>query len=114
MIIVNTKDGHFVVAVRAVQGIIPKGQKYVITPLCKALQKRLLGGVHRFIEWRIVFTMSGIKTIIPCHFEIPIRDVLNQQLHKVKYRKCLPDEYIILMAVIVESDLVAVIGVNPF
>lgn len=78
VVIVNRKDGHFVIAVWAVQRIISKGQKYVITPPGKALKKGTFGGMYGFVERRITFAVSGIDAIIPCHFKIPLWDVLDQ------------------------------------
>lgn len=58
-------------------------------------------------------TMSGIKAIVPCHFEIFFRDVLDKQLNKVNGRKGFCDERIIFMPVVMEGHIIPVVGINP-
>ena len=56
--------------------------------------------------------MPGIKAIIADHFEILIRDMLDEKLDEIHSRNGLFDKSIILMPVIMESDDVSVIRVN--
>lgn len=56
--------------------------------------------------------MPGIKAVIADHFEILIRDMLDEKLDEIHSRNGLFDKSIILMPVIMESDVVSVIRVN--
>lgn len=60
----------------------------------------------------INLTVSGIKAIVPCHFEIFIRNMLDQQFDKVNGRKSLPYEDVVFMPVVMESDVVAIVRIN--
>lgn len=56
--------------------------------------------------------MPGIKAVIADHFEILIRDMLDEKFDEIHSRNGLFDKSIILMPVIMESDVVSVIRVN--
>lgn len=56
--------------------------------------------------------VSGIKAIVSCHFEIFIRDMLDKKFDKVNGRKSLPDERIVFMPVVMESDVNAIVRIN--
>lgn len=58
-------------------------------------------------------TMSGIKTIVTCHFEIFFRDVLDQQLNKINSGKSSPNKRIIFMPVVMKGHVIPVIGISP-
>lgn len=58
--------------------------------------------------------MPGIKAIIAYHLEIPVRDMLDEQGDKVQGRDSFADKGVVLMAVVMESDEAAVIGINAF
>lgn len=54
-----------------------------------------------------------IKPIVPGHFKIFFRDVLYQQLDEINGREGLPDKGIIFVPVVVESDMAAIVGIDP-
>lgn len=56
--------------------------------------------------------VSGVKAIVSCHFEIFIRDILDKKFDKVNGRKSLPDERIVFMPVVMESDVNAIVRIN--
>lgn len=56
--------------------------------------------------------VSGVKAIVSCHFEIFIRDMLDKKFDKVNGRKSLPDERIVFMPVVMESDVNAIVRIN--
>ena len=60
----------------------------------------------------VYFTVSGIKTVIPGHFEMFFRDMLDKQFNKVNSRKSLSDERIVFMPVVMEGHVITVVGVN--
>lgn len=58
--------------------------------------------------------MPGIKAVIAYHLEIPVRDMLDEQGDKVQDRDSFADKSVVLMAVVMESDEAAIIGINTF
>lgn len=58
--------------------------------------------------------MPGIKAVIAYHLEIPVRDMLDEQGDKVQDRDSFADKSVVLMAVVMESDEAAIIGINAF
>ena len=53
-----------------------------------------------------------IKPVVARHFKIPFRDMLDQELYEVNNRDSLLYKGIVLMPVVVESDIIPVIGVD--
>lgn len=111
---IDRKNSHLVITAGTFQGIITKRQKYVITPPGEALKNAVLGRMYSLVQRGIIFAVSGIDAVIPCHLKVPIRDVLYQELHKVKDRDRFPDKTIVFMPVVMESDLFPVIGIDSF
>lgn len=62
----------------------------------------------------IFFALPGIETIVAGHFKVFFGDMLNQELNKINGRKSLFNKGIVFMAVIVKSDVCAIIGIDPF
>ena len=58
--------------------------------------------------------MSGVEAVITYHLEIPVRDMLDEQGNKIHDRDSFADKSVVLVAVVMESDEAAVIGINPF
>ena len=56
--------------------------------------------------------VSGIKPIITRHLKIVFRDMLYEEFDEVDGREGLADKDIIFMSVVMESDVLAVIGVD--
>lgn len=54
-----------------------------------------------------------IKAVVSGHFEILFRDVLYEEFDEINDRKFLLHKRIVLMPVVMESDSVAVIGIDP-
>lgn len=65
-----------------------------------------------FVQAVINLPVSGVKAIVSCHFEIFIRDMLDKKFDKVNGRKSLPDERIVFMPVVMESDVNAIVRIN--
>ena len=57
--------------------------------------------------------MPCIESIIPCHHEMLFRYVLDKQGNKVQDRESLYHIRIILMFIVMESDIFAIIGIDP-
>ena len=58
--------------------------------------------------------MPGIEAIITYLLEIPVRDMLDEEGYKIHGRDGFTDKGVILMAVIVEGDGTAIIGIDAF
>lgn len=68
--------------------------------------------MYCFVQAVINLAVSGIKAIVPCHFEIFIRDMLDKQFDKVNGRKSLSYEGVVFMPVVMESDVIAIVRIN--
>lgn len=56
--------------------------------------------------------VPGIKSIVAGHLEVPFWDMLDEELYEINGRDGLLDKNIVLMSVVVESDIIPVIGVD--
>ena len=56
--------------------------------------------------------MPGIKPVVTCHLKIPFWDMLDEELYEIDGRDGLLDKNIIFMPIVMESDIIPVIGVN--
>ena len=66
------------------------------------------------VQFPVNFALPCIKTVITDHFEVLFRDMLYKELDKIHHRKCPFHINIIFVAVIVEGDRFAVIGIDAF
>lgn len=60
----------------------------------------------------VICSVPGIKPIVTGHFKIPFRDMLDEEFYETNGRDCLLNKNIVLMSVVVESDIIPVIGVD--
>lgn len=63
-------------------------------------------------QFFILLSVAGINAIIPYHFKMPFRDMLDQKLNKIESRKFFCNEEIILMAVVMEGNGIAIVVIN--
>ena len=70
--------------------------------------------VDRFIEGFVLFTVSGIKTIVSCHFKLLFRYVLDEQFDEVDCGKSFLHIGIIFVTVVMEGDIFPIVRVNTF
>lgn len=61
----------------------------------------------------IDFTVPCIQAIVACHFEILFGDVLDEQLNKINRRKGFPDERIVFVFVVMETNRIPIVRINP-
>ena len=73
----------------------------------------MLGSVYSFVKSIVSFTVAGIETIVSCHFKMFFRDMLDQKFYKIQRRDSFFNVCIILVSVVMESDEVTIIGINP-
>lgn len=65
------------------------------------------------MQLAVYLPVPGIKAIKPGHFEILLRDMLDQEFDEVNSGQCFPDKRIIFVPVVVEGYIVTVIRINP-
>ena len=73
----------------------------------------MLGSVYSFMKSFVSFTVTGIETIVSGHFKMFFRDVLDQKFYKIQRRNRFFNVCIILVSVVMESDEITIIGINP-
>ena len=68
--------------------------------------------MNSLVKFLVDFTVSCIKAIVPCHFEIFFRYVLDEQLNKINRRKRSPDERIVFVFVVMKGNIIAIVRIN--
>ncbi len=69
---------------------------------------RINGFAYGFIK----FPLPGIESIIAGHLEMLFRNMLDQKLYKIQHGKSFFHIGVIFMFVIMESHILAIIGIN--
>ena len=87
MIVIKFHKYHLVIAFGAFKRGVAERQKDVVTPFREIKEKLMFRPVDRFIVGFVLFTVSGIKTIVSCHFKVFFRYVLDEQFDKVHCRE---------------------------
>ena len=65
------------------------------------------------MEFFVYFPMSGIKTAIAYHLVMLFRDMLDEALNEFHNRNGFFYVFVIFMAVVVESDKISIIFIDP-
>lgn len=65
------------------------------------------------MEFFVNLTVAGINAAITDHFVMFFRDVLDEPLYEFHHGDSFFDIPVIFMAVVVESDKVTIIFINP-
>lgn len=112
MIIVNICQGHCMFAVRTAKRVISKRNEYVVAPHGKAANSFTPGFMNCKGKGLIFLAMTGIQTVIAGHFVVRLRYVLNQKGYEVQSRYCFLYKNIVLVAVVMESDIFAIVRIN--
>ncbi len=73
----------------------------------------MLGSVYSFMKSFVSFTVTGIETIVSGHFKMFFRDMLDQKFYKIQRGNRFFNVCIILVSVVMESDEITIIGINP-
>ena len=74
----------------------------------------MFGRVYSEVQFFINLTVPCIKAVIAGHFEVFFRDVLDEELNEVHHREGPFHISIIFVAVIVEGNGFAVVGIDAF
>lgn len=69
--------------------------------------------LRRSPEMKMARTEAGINTAITDHLIVLFRDVSDKALNELHNRNCFFHILLIFMAVVMESDKVAIVFVNP-
>ena len=112
VVVIDFKEKHFSVTPWAAQGIISEREDDVVPPFGKTENEWVFALIYCFAKVFITFAVSGIKSVITCHFEVPFRYMLDQELDKINGRKGFTHKNIIFVAVVVESYIFTIVGVN--
>ena len=100
-------------ACRTFQRVITKRSKNCSSPLVETTINAV------FLFWNCMgkagvgFTVPCIESAIANHFKMFFRDMANQFFDEIDGREGFPDIFTIFMAVVVESDRISIIGINP-
>lgn len=113
MFMIQFKKVHFCFAVWTLQRVIAHGKQKALAPGVEIKDDTVLRSMDCLIQFIVDFTVSGIKAIVACHFEIFFRDMLNKQLNKLNSGKGLSNERIVFMPVVMKGYVIPVIGINP-
>lgn len=73
----------------------------------------MLGSVYRFMKHFVRFTVTGVEAIVSCHLKMFFRDMLDQKFYKIQRRNSFFNICIIFVSVVMESDEITIIGINP-
>lgn len=110
---IQFKKCHVLFAVRALERVISKRKENHLPPSVKTAEKVVFGRMDGSTVGRgVIRPVPCIKSIVACHLKIRFRDMLDQELYEVDGRDGLLDKNIVLMSVVVESDMIPVIGVD--
>ncbi len=82
-------------------------------PLVKASEKAVFITGNGSMEFFINFPVTGINAAVADHFEMFFRDMTDKTPYELHDREGLFHIGVILVAVVMEGDKVAIIAVNP-
>lgn len=66
-------------------------------------------GTNKMLFLRMMFR---IKTIITDHLEMLFRNMADKHLHEIHNGDSLSDEPVVFMSVVMESDIVTIVGID--
>ena len=112
MIEIEFKKLHFMPTVGTFKRIIPKRCQNGSSPLSEAEEESLLLHGNSPMKPFILFAVSGIKPTIPDHLEMLFGYVPDQTFNEVNGRNCFNNIFIILMAVVMESNRIPIVRVD--
>lgn len=84
----------------------------MFAPGIKIKNDFMLRFVDCLVQLIVNVTVSGIKPIVPCHLEIFFRDMLDKQFYKINGGKSFSYKCVVFVSVVMESHVIAVIGIN--
>ncbi len=68
--------------------------------------------MYGFMQLVVNPSVSDIKVIVSCRFEIFFRDMLDEQLNKINLWKSSSDEEIIFLFVVMKGYVITIIKIN--
>ena len=93
--------------------IIAEGRKDGGTPLVEASVKMMFFAGNSPPEFLIILAVPRIKAAVADHFIMLFRDMPDQTLYELHDRDGFLDIFVILMPVVMESDKITIVVVNP-
>ena len=113
VVMVELQEEHGGSAGWAFQWVVSEGEEDALAPAVEGQEHLMLFPGDGAVELLVGFTMAGVKAVIADHLEMFFRDVADQPFDELQDGDGLGDEPFILVAVVMEGDMIAVIAVDP-
>lgn len=113
VVMVELQEEHGGSAGRAFQRVVSEGEEDALAPAVEGQEHLMLFQGDGPVEFFVGLTMAGVKAVIADHLEMFFRDVADQPFDELHDGDSLRYESVILMAVVMEGDMIAVIAVDP-
>ena len=113
MVVIEFQKLHFVIAFRTIQRVIAEREEDGSPPLSKtAVDLKFFFG-NDTVQFRINLTVPCIQPAIADHFKMFFRDVADETFYEIHDRQSFLHILVIFMAVIMESNGISIIPINP-
>lgn len=101
---IEFKKEHFFATARALDRVISKRKKDIVTPCDHVKIYRSLLSGNGTVQTFIVFAVSCINAIVADHFEMLFRDVPDKSFDEIHDRNVFDDQFFIFMPVVMKGD----------
>ena len=113
MVVIEFQKLHFVIAFRTIQRVIAEREEDGSPPLSKTAVDLMFFFGNDTMQFRINLTVPCIQPAIADHFKMFFRDVSDETFYEIHNRQSFFHILFIFVTVIVESNGISVIPVNP-
>lgn len=113
VVVIEFQKLHFVIAFRTIQRVIAEREEDGSPPLSKTAVDLMFFFGNDTMQFRINLTVPCIQTAIADHFKMFFRDVRDEPFYEIHDRQSFLHILVVFMAVIVESNGISIISVNP-
>ena len=113
MVVIEFQKLHFVIAFRTIQRVIAEREEDGSPPLSKTAVDLMFFFGNDTVQFRINLTVPCIQAAITNPFKMFFREVSDETFDEIHNRQGLFHILIVFMAVIVESNSISIIPVNP-
>ena len=113
MVVIEFQKLHFVIAFRTIQRVIAEREEDGSPPLSKTAVDLMFFFGNDTVQFRINLTVPCIQPAIADHFKMFFRDVADETFYEIHNRQSFFHILFIFVTVIVESNGISVIPVNP-
>ena len=113
MVVIEFQKLHFVIAFRTIQRVIAEREEDGSPPLSKTAVDLMFFFGNDTVQFRINLTVPCIQPAIADHFKMFFRDVADETFYEIHDRQSFLHILVIFMAVIMESNGISIIPINP-